>query len=187
MTTRWVTVFGSVVLTLGLASQVSAEILASCWNSIVTDVKRRQCWPEPFAGPDRASVRIPLARQVSNGWRKQNMLTEFHFDGSNQLNDAGRNKLRWILNTCPQQHRAVFVHTGDTNEQSANRMAAVQQFVAENSPNNVPPIAYTSISDQGWPASQIDAIDRAFMKQIPEQVKLPAQSSANTGAGTSAQ
>ena len=90
------------LIALGLAQQASAEILCEAWNSIVRDVKRRQCWPEPFVAPDRATVRSPFVTQVANGWRRQNMLGEFHFQpGSQDLTEAGRLKVRWILPYAP--------------------------------------------------------------------------------------
>ena len=186
MSARWLSVLGSAMVVLGLAEQLSAEILATACNSIATDVKRRQCWPEPFAGPDRASVRAPLAKQVANGWRRQNMLGEFHFDEGGQLNEAGRNKVRWILTSCPQQHRLIYVHTAEKSEDTANRMASVQQLAAEVTPSNIPPIMFTSIADNSWPADQVDAIGRAYMKTIAEKVRLPAASSGDTSAGTAA-
>ena len=93
------------------------------------DVKRRQCWPDPFLCPDRAAVRAPFCAMVANGWRRQNMLGEFHFDPqSGQLTEAGRLKVQWILTACPEQHRLIYVHAAGTREETAARVAAVQQL-----------------------------------------------------------
>jgi hypothetical protein len=148
-------------------------------------VKRRQCWPEPFNGPDRAVTRMPFAIQVNNGWRRQNMLGEFHFDAGGQLTEAGRNKVRWILTTCPQQHRFIYIHIADKNDITMARMASVQQVAAEITPDNVPPITLTSIAEGGAPADQVDLISRKYQATTPAP-RLPAASSGDSSAGTMA-
>ena len=60
MPARFVGVVGFVLISLGCASQVSADYVPGFFNSIARDVKRRQCWPDPFAAPDRAAVRTAL-------------------------------------------------------------------------------------------------------------------------------
>ena len=61
MPARFLSVVGFVLIAVGTATQVSAEVLCEAFNSIARDVKRRQCWPEPFNGADRATVRAPFA------------------------------------------------------------------------------------------------------------------------------
>jgi hypothetical protein len=185
MSARFLTVLGVALIALGCATQVSAEILCEAFNSIARDVKRRQCWPQPFSAPDRAAVRAPFVIQVANGWRRQNMLGEFHFEPSTgQLNEAGRLKVRWILLTGPEQHRLIYVHTADTGEETSARIAAVQQLAIQITPNNVPPIMPTSISDEGWPADDVDIIGRKFQATMPSP-RLPANTDGMTGSGSS--
>jgi hypothetical protein len=192
MPARFLAVVGLALIALGLASQVSAEVLCEAVNSIVRDVKRRQCWPEPFVGPDRASVSAPFVTQVANGWRRQNMLGEFHFEqGTGQLTEAGRLKVRWILTVAPQQHRLVYVHTADTNEETSARVAAVQQLAGRIAPNDLPPVMPTSISDEGWPADEVDLIGRKFREKAIPQLDLPGYphggdaNTSNSGGGGS--
>ena len=174
MSARLPSVVGMVLIVSGFAAQASAEILCEACNSIARDVKRRQCWPEPFVGPDRASVRSPFVIQVANGWRRQNMLGEFHFEpGSKQLTEAGRLKVRWILTACPQQHRLIYVHIGLNAEETSTRIATVQKLAAHIAPNNVPPVMSTSIPDEGWPADEVDLIGRKFRATMPDP-RLPA-------------
>jgi hypothetical protein len=183
MPVRFLTLVGFALITLGSAAQLSAEILCEAVDSIARDIKRRQCWPDPFSAPDRATVRAPFTIQVANGWRRQNMLGEFHFTPrSGQLTEAGRLKLRWILTAAPQQHRLVYVHTADTNEETATRIAAVQQLASQIAPNDLPPIMATSISDDGWPADAVDAIGRKFQSSTPPP-RLPAPSN-NSGSSS---
>jgi hypothetical protein len=185
MTARFLSVVGFVLIAVGFSAQVSAEILCETFNSIARDVKRRQCWPDPFVGADRATVRAPFAIQVSNGWRKQNMLGEFHFEqGNGQLTEAGRLKVRWIVTVCPQQHRLIYVHTALSNEETSARIAAVQQLAAQIAPNEAPPVMTTSIPDDGWPADQVDMIGRKFRSSTPAP-RLPPPSYGSSSGGSS--
>jgi hypothetical protein len=184
MPARTLSLVGFALIALGSAAQVSADLVCDAVNSVVTDVKRRQCWPEPFTGPDRATVRAPFAIQVANGWRRQNMLGEFHFDPTTgDLTEAGRLKVRWILTVCPQQHRLIYVHTAERDEETATRMAAVQKLAMQISPASVPPIMPTSISDQGWPADEVDRIGRKFQSTTPPP-RLPAATSSGSGGSS---
>ncbi len=179
MPARFLSVVGFILITLVSATQVSAELLCEVFNSIARDVKRRQCWPEPFTGPDRAVTRAPFMVQVANGWRRQNMLGEFHFErGTGQLTEAGRLKVRWILTAGPQQHRLIYVHTAEKDEETSIRIAAVQQLAAQIAPNDLPPVLPTSISDEGWPADEVDLIGRKFQATTPPP-RLPAPTSTD--------
>jgi hypothetical protein len=184
MPARLLSVIGLILIALGFTTQASAEILCDSWNSIVRDVKRRQCWPEPFNHADRAAVRAPFAAQVANGWRRQNMLGEFHFQpGTQDLTEAGQMKIRWILTACPEQHRSIFIHTGNTEEETAMRIAIVQQWVAKVAPNNIPPIMSTSIPDDGWPADEVDRVGRKYQSTMPAP-RLPAAANNSGGMGS---
>jgi hypothetical protein len=172
---------GFVLIALGFAAQVSAGVLCDAVNSVACDVKRRQCWPEPFVHADRAAVRAPFCVMVSNGWRRQNLLGEFHFEPSTgQLTEAGRVKVRWILTVCPEQHRMVYVHTADKEEETSARIAAVQQWAAQIAPQSMPQVMPTSIPDDGWPADQVDLIGRKFLASTPVP-QLPAAGPAASG------
>jgi hypothetical protein len=184
MSARLLSVVGFVLVTLGSATQVSAELICDMVCSIAQDIKRRQCWPEPFTGPDRATVRAPFVIQVANGWRRQNMLGDVHFEQSTgQLTEAGRLKVRWILTSAPQQYRLVYVHAAEKGEETAARIAAVQQLVGQLSPNNLAPVLATSISDDGWPADQVDLIGRKFQSSTPPP-RLPAPTGTGGGSGS---
>ena len=111
------------------------------------------------------------------------MLGEFHFEASTgQLTEAGRLKVKWILTVCPRQHRLVYVHTADSNEETSARIAAVQQLAGQIAPNDIPPVLPTSISDDGWPADQVDLIQRKFQSTTPSP-RLPA-STGNSGSSS---
>jgi hypothetical protein len=185
MSARFLGVVGFVLISLGCASQVSADWFFGIFDSIARDTKRRQCWPQPFTAPDRAAVRTPFATMVSNGWRRQNMLGEFHFEPrTGQLTEAGRLKVRWILTVAPEQHRLIYVHTADTNEETTARMAAVVQLASQIAPNAPSPVLPTSISDEGWSASEVDAISKKYIGATPNpRLPMPSTSGGATGSG----
>ncbi len=184
MPARWLSILGFVLIVFASATQVSADWCFGIFDSLATDTKRRQCWPDPFQGPDRATVRAPYATMVANGWRRQNLLGEFHFEsGTGQLTEAGRLKVRWILTAGPQQHRLIYVHTAEHEQETSARIAAVKQLVVQISPQELPPVLPTSISDDGWPADRVDMIGRKFQAATPAP-KLPAPSN-NVGGSSS--
>lgn len=183
MPARFLGVVGFALISLGCASQVSADFCGGIFTSVNKDIKRRQCWPDPFAGADRSATRSPFATMVANGWRRQNMLGEFYFQpNTGELTDAGKQKVRWILTVGPQQHRVVYVHTGVSEQETAARIAAVQEMASQIAPNNMPPVLPTSISDQGWPAGEVDAINRKYMGSTPVPRLGPPSSGGSAGA-----
>jgi hypothetical protein len=185
MTVRILRIIGFVLISLGCASQVSADWFFGIFNGAARETKRRQCWPEPFDTADRQAARMPFAAMVNNGWERQNLLSEFHFAaGSGQLNEAGRTKVRWIFLSAPKQHRVAYVHIAVTQAETDARMAAVQQLVAQIAPNDVGAIFVTAISEEGWPAQQVDKIDRKFIESTPIP-RLPEESSTSSSGGGS--
>lgn len=194
MAVRVARIIGFILISLGSTTPVLAgwwesctDATDRCFGSIARDIKRRQCWPEPFVISDRVAARAPMVTMVSNGWRRQNMLGEFHFEpGTGQLTEAGRLKIRWIVTEAPQQHRIVYVHTADGSQETDARIAAVQQMVARYaSPGELLPVLPTSISDEGWPADQVDLIGRKFRASTPPP-RLPSEAnSGSSGSGSS--
>ncbi|MEN6452004.1 MAG: hypothetical protein ABFC96_16060 [Thermoguttaceae bacterium] len=193
MRARSVAAVGLALVLLGCAAQVSAELIAGAVNSIARDTKRRNCWPDPFQSADRAAVRAPFCAMVANGWRRQNLLGEFHFQPQNgQLTEAGRLKVQWIVTSCPEQHRMIYVHTAATREETAARVAAVQQIAAQFAADDTAPmvpVLTTSIADRGWPAERVDAIGRKMIistpvPRLPDTVGGGSAMGSSTGAGS---
>lgn len=174
MTVRRVSFF--LICLGGLAYVVPAEArpVAQFVRNAARDFKRNNCWPEPFLCPDRQSVRAPLGLMVHNGWLRQNMIADHHFqEGSSQLTEAGERKVRWIINQAPKHHRAIFVHTAETAEETAARIDVVQQLAIRLLPEGeLPPVMQTNLDAGGWPAERVDAIDRKFRDTTPDP-RLP--------------
>lgn len=168
------------LLAIGVVPAVgrAGDFIECFVHSVITDTKRNNCWPEPFIYPDRAAVREPLVIMVQNGWRRQNMLGDHHFDGSgSKLTAAGRLKVNWVLTEAPEQHRTIYVHRAETPEKTAARIAAVQEVAAAILPAGQHlAVMESSVSPAGWPAERVDAIGRKFQSSIPE----PRLSKPNT-------
>lgn len=167
---------------LGVATTTAAQAnwITECCNSVIRDFKRRQCWPQPFVCPDRAAARAPFAVMVNNGWRRQNMLGEYHFrpeDGN--LTEAGKLKVHWILTAAPQEHRTVFVHSATDATTTAARIDSVQQYAAKIVPDgDLPSVQLTDIPEVGWPADQVNAIGQRLYATMPDP-RLPAAKEAS--------
>ncbi len=165
---------------------LSADWLCDFFNSVARDTKRRNCWPAPFACPDRQTVRAPFAIMVNNGWRRQNMLGDFYFEPTTgQLTEAGKLKIRWIVFEAPEQHREIYVHIGQTSEETQARLATATAEAASLAPQGqVPHVMQTSISDGGSPADRVDLIERKYQSSMPIP-RLPAPTSQSGSGGSS--
>jgi hypothetical protein len=182
MPARLLGVVGGILIAVGGVSQASAGWFCDFFRGVADDTRTRRVWPEPYVQADRAAARAAFATAVENGWRRQNMLGEFHFESATgQLTEAGKLKVQWILTTCPSQHRIVYVHAAYTDAKTAARMAAVVQQVHLVAPSNPSPVLSTTIPDEGWPAQRVDQISRKFMSSTPTP-RLP-DDIANTAGG----
>jgi hypothetical protein len=165
-----------VALWAGVASAGWADV------PVIQDIVRNQCWPKPFVCADREAVRAPFMIQVANGWERQNMLSEYHFEpGTGELTEAGRLKVQWILLDAPQQHRVVFVHRSVDRAETAARMQQVMQYACRVVPDAAPAVLETSMPDYGTPAQRIDLIGRKYQSAIPEP-KLPEKQAMGSGS-----
>ncbi|HID78140.1 MAG TPA: hypothetical protein EYP56_19375 [Planctomycetaceae bacterium] len=173
--------FAALAVVAVLAAPAAAQ---QCLDELCVTILRNNCWPKPFATPERHAVRLPFHLMIHNGWRRQNMLDEHHFQpDTTELTEAGKLKIKWILQQAPRQHRTIYVRVGDTPGETAARMEAVQQHALQlASHDKLPPILQTTVSSPGWPARQVDTIGRKFESAIPDPV-LPASS----GDGESSQ
>ncbi len=182
MKTRLVIVIALAIVGLLAAIPADAGWFSSVFQFAARETKRRNCWPQPFVCPDRHDARAPFVTMVNNGWRRQNLLGEHHFvDGKDQLTEAGRLKVRWILTEAPHQHRAIYVHEALHPETTTARVYGVQQFALQFAVSGqVPMVLTTDIPSYGWPASQVDAIGRAYENTMPEP-RLPESQSGGGG------
>jgi len=173
------------VLTIALfASKAQAQFgwARSFCDSVCTDFKRNNCFPDPFLGPDRLAVRAPFNVMVQNGWQLQNTLTNYHFDEmSGELTEAARTKLRWILTQAPKQHRNIYLHRAEDPAIDAQRLRSIQAFAGDFVPaGTLAQVELTDRAPAGWPAERVNAVDRAFYSSAPEP-RLPAATVSSGG------
>lgn len=161
----------SLVLTLVVCTISTA---ADYWHRFSTDWHRNNCWPKPFNYSDRDAVRVPFFTMVNNGWQRQTTLGDYHFDGGSQeLNQAGRRQLRWILTQAPENRRIVFVQRSTFVDQTAARVDSVQRSAATIIPRGLlPEVVQTHSPPIGMPAELIDPVYRLHASTIPEP-RLP--------------
>jgi len=171
------------IIAIGYAMPASAGELGDFLSSVARDTKRRNCWPEPFIYPDRAAARQAIAVQISAGWERQNLLSEFHFlPGGRELTEAGRMRVKWVMTEAPEPRREIYVHRADTPQETLVRMQTVQRFVAQSAYAVNVPVLESTRTDDGWPADRIDLVSRKAATAALEP-KLLGASTSGTGSG----
>ena len=172
------------VVLIGSASTAKAQWFDNFCESFKRDYRRNKMWPEPFLQADRQATVAPFAIQTANGWRRQNLMSDYHFrDGTNQLTLAGESKLRYILTQMPPARRTVFVQQGYTADVTQERLSAVEKAASKIvPPGMVAQVVESNLPNDGWPAEDIDAVTRKFNASRPDP-RLPASSVSSGGSG----
>jgi len=161
----------------------------SCGHASVADAFRagydaNVTWPRIFIPPARQAVCQTYAAMIDNGWRRQNLLGDYHFKpNSNQLTEAGKLKVKWILSQAPTHRRGIFVERGIDESQTAARVAAVY----DNASNMSPSVGAVEVNDthlvaEGHPAGAVDHTFVGFRTHQPLPV-LPASTGTGSGSG----
>jgi len=178
---------GATILTLALIVASASSANAGWWANFKRDYHRNAQWPEPFFWQDRQAVMAPFAVQVANGWRRQNLLSDYHFDeATQQLTLAGETKLRYILTQMPPGRRVIFVQQGLAADVTASRMVSVQRASARMlPPDRVAEIQQSNLPNDGWPADDSDAVTRAWNSSRPEPRLKPGGIENGGGDSTS--
>ncbi len=147
----------------------------AAWYRSVYDMN--SMWPSPYIMPARNSINAMYESMISNGWRRQNLLGRHHFDAdTQQLTQAGKLKVEWILTQTPPQRRNIFVERGADESLTAKRIESIQQYTARMSPAPGPAmITDTHLVAEGHPASAVDAMFTGYQSNKPAPV-LPAPS-----------
>ncbi|MHB8901170.1 MAG: hypothetical protein ACYC6Y_20670, partial [Thermoguttaceae bacterium] len=162
------------VFAMTLFSGVSRAQAQFTWfhtfcDSVVTDFKRNNCWPDPFICPDRATVRAPFNVMVQNGWRLENTISNYHFDETTgELTVAGQNKVFWIMNHAPLPHRTVYVQMSRDPMVTAQRLQSVQALAQSfASPGSMAQVEPTIDEPPSWNADQVGYVNAAFQASAP--------------------
>jgi hypothetical protein len=157
------------------STPADAQLMHDFCRSVKRDFKRNNCWPEPFLAADRVAVRAPFNIMVHNGWQRQNMIGDYHFDESGQqLNTAGELKINWILTETPRHHRTIYVHRAKSKEETDIRITTVRVYATSILPKGkLLAIEETNIGMSGWSAERVSAIIRQFQElEQPDLEKI---------------
>jgi len=181
---------GSIILVLsvflGLANSAQAQWFEKFCANFKRDAHRNAMWPEPFLQADRQATMAPFAIQVANGWRRQNLVSDYHFqEGTQQLTLAGESKLRYILTQMPPSRRTMFVQQALSADETEARIQAVERVSSRMVPPGfVAQVVESNLPNEGWPAEDVDAVTRKFNASRPDP-RLPAASEMSAGTGGS--
>jgi hypothetical protein len=145
-------------------------------------------WPHPYNCQDRGDYHSLLAAQTGAGWELATTLHDYHFDGdTQQLTDAGRSQLAYILNSVPAQYRTVYVSQGVTQEMGALRAANAEKFLRESGSPSIPPVITKVETFAGRPANEIDRLRQLELYSIPRPrlflIGVAARMGASGGGG----
>ncbi len=139
------------------------------WDRVHLDWHRNNAWPEPFTHVDRQATRMPIDLMVDKGWQLQNTIpTELFDEETQELTQAGRLKVQWILTQMPARRRMVFVLRGTTAEMTEIRLKSVEkaalEFVGETAPNM---IALTDVIPRGGSGSYYERVSAGYEATTP--------------------
>lgn len=144
-------------------------------------------WPYPYICEDRRYVNSLSQSQINNGWMTETTLYSYHFnEETNELTDAGRLHLQWILQDAPPEHRMVWVQTAPSKDVAAIQLASVRAAAVEMvGEENLPGISHRVTTPTGRPALEVDAIRRLEIQSIPEpRIVIDALPTGTGGGGS---
>lgn len=138
-------------------------------------------WPKIYIPPARRSVCATYSAMINNGWRRQNLLGDYHFNKeTHELTNAGKLKVNWILSQAPVQRRNVFVQRGGQEVDTTARIAAVHDYASKMSPGvGQVDVNDTHIVAEGHPAASVDSVFVGY-----EANRLPPVLPASAGGGS---
>lgn len=144
-------------------------------------------WPAQYIPTSRCAVNSAYVAMINNGWRRQNLLGQHHFEeGSGELTKAGKMKAKWILTQAPQDRRMIYVERGEDQSETASRIAAVHSWASNQSPASEQVLVNdTHIVSEGHTAGSVDSIFVGFQTNQPPPVLAPAEGSGgDSSSGT---
>ena len=143
-------------------------------------------WPDPYRWQDRGVVKNTLALQENNGWITATTLYEQHFyPDSNELNEAGKLHLQWILLHAPASRRVAWVQAGSTDQISQTRLASAQTEAQLLGVQQCGPIMLRVCLPYGRSANEVDLINRNALNTIPTpRLPIPVTGGAGGSGGS---
>lgn len=156
-------------LLLATISRPALAIYPELEREIYAGYCKNKAWPWPNICPDRVSARAPFALMVRNGWRRQNLLGEHHFEaGGDKLTRAGELKVHWVMTQAPRNFRQIFVERSIDPSVTSNRIATAEQYATRVAlPGDTPEVHDTRLISEGRPADVVDYINVSFREAMP--------------------
>jgi len=172
------------VVVAGMARSTLAVFCDDCARYEKQNFYMNHQWPWPYVCPDRLAVREPFCIMISNGWRRQNLLGEQHFNPeTNQLTRAGELRVQWIMTQAPPDRRGIFIERTLNTDANTKRLEVVRDFATKVSTDGrMPQVEDTYLMSEGRPAAMVDATNVSFMKSMPAPV-LPPVNASNISTG----
>ncbi len=182
-----ISLFGSIFMTLEVSAQrgecsCNQGCYAGVGEACRAGFYANATWPRSYIPASRRAVCQTYAAMIQNGWRRQNLLGNYHFDeNSNELTEAGKLKVNWILSQAPVDRRSIFVQRGINEAQTATRIASVHDRAANMSPT----IGHVEVNDthlvaEGHSAGVVDSMFVGFQANRPLPA-LPASTGSESG------
>jgi hypothetical protein len=146
----------------------SHTMFEKCCNGYRANVM----WPRQFVPAARRPIRETYAAMINNGWRRQNLLGDYHFDPeTNELTRAGEMKVQWVLTQAPINRRDVYVQRAATGSETATRIAAVHGYGSQMNPA----VEHVNVNDthivaEGHSATTVDNMFIGFHANQPPPV-----------------
>ncbi len=163
----WFTVVGAALL--GIAAPAEAGYGDGCgpFARFCWDYEMNKYWPLPFVYADRETAKAPFAAMAMKGWQRQNTLGDYHFDTQNELTEAGRLKVGWILTQPTPARRTVMVPRAESAQATASRIAAVQNYLGSLYAQEGGNVMETGLRAPSFPADYVNDIDTSFRESTP--------------------
>ena len=150
----------------------------SWWHGLHVGFHRNNAWPDPFNEVDAAQVIAPFEVMKANGWRLHNTIGhELFRPGDGALMAAGHRRVHWIATQSPESRRTVFILKGQSDEETAARVASVQDTldkIAMDGP--APQVLVTAIEPPTASGDWATKINREWLDHLTAP-RLPSQSS----------
>lgn len=179
VTKRWLVLATLVSLAAGSPAQADWDTF---WTGVKTDYKRNNVWPQPFVDADLDGVRQPFEIMKHNGRRMNYTIGNELFDtDSAALTLAGARRVQWIATNPHEPDRTIYVLRGRNEQETNQRMAAVQESLASvHSYGPTPRVVVTDIAPATSSGEWATSVTREWIRSLPKP-KLPS----NTATGNS--
>ena len=170
----------AVVALVATGTSVSAD-WSHFWHKMHVGYHRNNAWPAPFNEADAMNVVAPFEMMKANGWRMHNTIGHESFRPSdNALMASGNKRVHWIATQAPQSRRTVFVLRGDSERETALRVAAVRDALSRMDVQGPSPdVQITEIEPHHSPGAWATKINRDWLQNLAAP-RLPASSAGGT-------